>query len=962
MNVNLRSEEVSKRSIKTQIKPVVAEPQPELSIMQKQSQHQQVGFKKTTDHKFMGIKKLALVTFFVAISLASVAQNGTIQGLVTDQMSNESLVGATIMLEGTIVGTITDFDGNYILGKITPGTYNIRCSFISYEPITIENVEIQADQTLEFNFDLSESTLQIEDIQVVAKINHESESMLLLEQKDAAVSKETIGAQQLSIQGVSDAASAAIKITGITKQEGSNTLNIRGLGDRYNTTTLNGLPLPSNNAETKNIDLELFSTDIIEYIGVDKIFTSNLSGDFAGANINISSKKHQGDDFLTIGIKTGMNTANNNANPFYLQDGPRFLGFYNLSTPTSLNSYTNFTNSWNPQEKTIYPNLGLSISGGKTIDFSNSSLNVFFVGSFDNEFNYTDLIERKVNGSDYVRKDLEGEQFSYETQTTGMLNLNFEKNKSSYYFNSIFLNTSDQNLKNLRGFIFDLAEEGALLRRSEFERTTVLVNQLLGEHQLGRKTELKWGAAWNKVNNIMPDRRHNTLDGASTDQKMFGTNDQANNNRYFHDLIEDEYAGNFNLDHKFGKSLNDKDFRGKITLGYSGKYKTRNFSATQFNHKINENQLVSILDVDSFFNDENLQDGYFQVRTFSSNFIISSTYGGEQIINSSFANLEYDLTSKLLVSGGLRLEHVYQKIKFKTTLGEGTGDFTELNIFPSLSFKYAIKDKTNLRLSSGITHTLPQFKETAVFLFEGITDATVGNEYLYPSKNYNVDLKWEYYPEYGELLSAVIFGKYIANPINKFVMASASNDFTYANTGSWAKIYGIELEARKNLFRIETENKIQQLFLSTNLTLMHTNQELDNDKINQETNGSINANFKKTHEILQGAAPIIANASLSYTMKWNNSNNSITPTVVYGYTSDRLYLIGYASLGNQVDKAFQSLDFVVKSKLNKLGISLSAKNVLNPEFNRVQENETQDFLIRSYRKGIKVSFGLSYEF
>lgn len=910
----------------------------------------------------MGIRRLVLLKLFVFLSIIAVAQKGTIKGLVTDEKSKEPLVGATIMLEGTTTGTITDFDGNYVLGNITPGTYNIRCSFISYETKLLKNILIQAGNTVELNFDMGESTVEIEDVKVVAKANRESESMLLLDQKDAAISKESIGAQQLSNQGVSDAASAATKITGITKQEGSKTLNIRGLGDRYNTTTLNGLPLPSNNAEYKNIDLELFSTDIIEFISVEKVFTARMNSDFAGANIDISSKKHVGDNFLSLGMKTGMNSEILNTDVFYLQDGPGFFGFHNASAPTSLDSYNNFKFNWNPEEKTVYPNAGFSLAGGKTIEFNNSSLRSFATLSFDNEFNFTDLIERKVNGSNFVRADLEGEEFGYQTQTTAMVNLNYSQKKSNYYFNSILLNTSDQSLKNLRGFIIDLAEEGGLVRRSEFERTMVLVNQLLGEHNINKKMDFKWGVAYNNVQNTLPDRRHNTLDGPDADRKAFGTNDQANNNRYFHELTEDEFAGNISLDYKFGQPVGKADYRGKFTVGYSGKYKTRGFIATQFNHKIINNQVVDVLDIDSYFNDENLQEGDFQVRTFSSNFILSSTYDGEQLINSGYTNLEYDLSPKLLMSAGLRVENISQTIQFKTVLKEGEGEFNETNLFPSLSLKYAVTDKANLRFSSGVTHTLPQFKETAVFLFEGITDATVGNEYLYPSKDYNADLKWEYFPKNGELFSVTAFGKYIVDPMNKFVMASASNDFTYANTGDWAKIYGVEIEGRKTLYSAENGSKSQKLFLSANLTLMHTNQELDTEKINRESNGSVNANFGRASEELEGAAPIIANASLSYTLKWNDFNNSLTPTVVYGYTSDRLYLIGYSSLGNQVDKAFHNLDFVLKAKLKRLGLSLSAKNILNPDFERVQENETQHFIVRSYQKGTKLSFGISYDF
>lgn len=914
----------------------------------------------------MGIKKTIILQLFLGISLFSFAQQeATIKGLVTDLKTKEPLVGATVMLEGTTTGTVTDFDGVYRIERIKPGTYTIRCSFISYETILKEKVSIGPKQNLEINFALKESTVEIEDVRVVAKANRESESILLLDQKNATISKESIGARQLSAQGVSDAASAATKFTGITKQEGTKTLNIRGLGDRYNTTTLNGLPLPSNDAENKNLDLALFASDVIEYISVEKVFTPGMQGDFAGANINIVSKKHEGEDFFKMGLKTGMNTQAVGADQFYLEDGPGFLGFYSESTPTSLSPYRIFKNKWNPKEQHVHPHTGLSLSGGKTFNPANSSLTAFATISFENEFKYSDLFEGKYNANGERKKEFDGEQYNYQTQTTGLLNLSYSRTNSSYYFNSVLMNTSDESLKNFgNAYVRDVAENDGLIRRFEFIRTTALVNQLLGEHTIDEKMELKWGVAYNHIFNTIPDRRHNTLNHENDnepDKLYFATNDHANNNRYFHELTEDEYAGNISFGYLFGSPVNDQTSRGRLTIGYSGKYKDRNFIATQFYHEIVTNQAIDSkgLDIDAYFNQENLQNGYFKVRTTSPDLIIPSTYDGEQRIHAVMVNVDYNLSGRLLVSAGLRAENVRQKIKFNTTLRSGKEEFNEFDVFPSLAFKYGLNDKTNLRLSSGITYTLPQFKETAPFLFEGTTDATFGNEFMYPSRAYNVDLKWEFFPKSSELFSAAVFGKYITDPMNKFVMASSSNEFTYANTGDWAKLYGLELEARKDLLTFNSGPKSSKLSFWGNVTLMHTNQELDNEKVDKETD-YVYSDFDKDEEELQGAAPFIANASLSYTLQWNQ-NHSLTPAVVYNYTSDRLFLIGYSAVGNQVDKAFHTLDFVVVSKLKKLGISFSAKNILDPAIERFQEN-ANDILVRSYKNGTKISLGLTYGF
>nr|WP_320117704.1 TonB-dependent receptor [uncultured Marinifilum sp.] len=906
-------------------------------------------------------KQVLLVLLLTLTSFGLYAQKGSITGNVKDGKTGEALIGASVFVDGTTLGTVTDFDGNYTLTNVPEGTVTVKCSFISYETSAKENINVSEGNSVTVDFVMGESTVALNDVKVIAKAKRESEVVLLLDQKKSAVIKQSIGAQELATQGVSDAADAATKVTGVSKQNDTKGLNVRGLGDRYNTTTLNGLPLPSNNAEFKNIDLELFSTDVIEFIDLEKVPGAHLYGDFAGANVNVVSKIHSGDPFLKIALKTGYNSSLADADDFYLGDGPGMLGFDDFDYQDNLDVY-DFETNWNPEEKTVYPFTDISLSAGKTFEFENSKLNAFATISFDNEYQYSDLLQRQVNGSDFFRKDLLGEQYKYMTQTTGMLNLNYNWNSNNIYLNSMLLNTSEQSLKNLRGFIFDLAEEGGFVRRSEYERNTVLVNQLLGDHKLNSKMNLNWGIAYNTVNNIVPDRRHNTMENGTDTEKYFATNDQANNNRYFHDLQENEIAANINWDYTFGEGFEDADYRGKLTVGYNGKYKDRSFESTQFNHKINNNQLTDINNIDSYFNNENLQNGLFDLKVLSSNFIILSTYDGEQIINAGFANLEYNFSSRFLALIGIRAENVYQEIEYNTVLGEGKEDFTEFKFLPSLSLKYALTEKANLRFALGITYTLPQFKETAPFIFEGITDVSIGNPYIEPSTNYNGELKWEYFPKASELLSVAVFGKYISNPINRFVRASAGNEFTFGNTGDWAYIYGLEFETKKNIWTSTTENTSKKLYASANFTIMDTKQELDSEKLKEETEGSYTANFNKDEEELQGSAPFIANANLNYKYSWKEGENSITSSLVYRYESDRMYLIGYSSLGNQVDNELHNLDFVVKSKFNNWGLSLSVKNILDQDIERYQENETQDWLVKSYKKGIKFGLGVSYTF
>lgn len=923
--------------------------------------------------------KINLLIIFLMINLGLFAQNGTIKGIVSDSTSQELLVGVTIAVfnqddatRQMITGTSTDLDGNYEI-SLEPGKYLFAVSYVSYNSKDLP-VEVVSGQALSKNISLLESSYELKAVEVIAKVSRESENILLMDQKKASVSVESIGANQMKAQGVSNAAAGVAKVTGISKQSGSYTLNVRGLGDRYNTTTMNGLPLPSNHAEYKNINLELFSTDIIGYIGVEKVFTSKLFGDVAGANINLVSKQHQEDPYIKIGLGSGYNSNLFSNSDFFLQDGPGLWGFDNFSHPTSDNvpdNYNVFENKWNPVSKTANPNFEGSLMGGKKFEFANgSSLSLFVNASFDNDYGYSEKIENKVNGSDVYRIELKGKEYWYNTQSTGMLNLNYSFKKNEIYFNSMILNSSSQDMNQLEGYIIDIVgdkdQESALLRRSNYERNLIYVNQLLGKHKLNSSTEINWALAHNNIANTLPDRRHNIFVlNKNSGVYVASTNDQANNHRYWHELDESEMALNLSISKELGKGKNNLDYVLKLTAGYNGRIKQRDFNSYQYNHRINRDHYNDPIDpwnVDAYFNDANYQAGFFSLKTFYSTLNLPVNYSGLQRIHTGFVYGEYNLNSRFLVVLGLRGENVYQNVDFKTTLKTGSNFFDKFYILPSISLRYKATEKSNIRLSASQTYTLPQFKERAPIQFEGITFSSIGNDYLVPSTNYNLDLKWELFSNPGELISATVFGKYILDPINQFVMSSASNDFTYANTGNWAYVYGLELDFRKNIINISRGDYSQKLFAGANLSLMKTEQELSNEKVSQDTKGEYIASFVVDREVLQGAAPVLANASIGYERNWNDDRNSISATLVYAYTSDRLYLLGYAGeIGNQIDQAYSDLDFILKTTFNRLEITAKVQNILNPKITRIQRNKEIDHVVMQYQEGMQFGLSLSYK-
>ncbi len=921
--------------------------------------------------------KKIIIAFVFLSQLISAQSKGTVKGIITDADSNnEPLPFANVFIKGSTVGQTTDFDGNYLL-NVDAGKHILVFSFIGYKTLE-KQIDVKGKETLIINEKLSvEDGVTLDEIKIESTINRAKVSAILLDQKKAVAIKTTIGAQELENKGISDLATAVTKATGISKQEGSNYIFVRGLGDRYNSTTLNGLPIPSNNPSRKNITLDLFSTDIVQKIDINKIYNGTIYGDFGGANVNIVSKAHVGKPSMEIGIGSGTNS--NLSGDFYLQDGPNSLGFYKNEYPTNALTGYNFTTSWDNVSKTPIA-TNISIKGGKKYYIGEEGkLNLFGTASFSSGYKFKDGIQRgSVNAQGLAYTDYAFKSYSYKTNTTVMLNAAYKVNaKNTYKFSSLFVNSSNQSLDEYSGIInvFDNASNGGgFVKRATFDKTALFVNQFLGNHKIGDKVTVDWGISYNHINNVIPDRRQNMLvpkdNNDPTGVKIVSDLAASDNHRFFQELFEDEVSANFSTTYLFAKDK-EEAYKGKFTAGYSGRFKKVDFKATQFNFRINRNAAQPIVDpsnLNAYFNQTSLTNNFFKIETFrgdasTANALDPQIYFGNQFINGGFLETSYKFTPKFTAVLGVRFEYLYQDISWKTSL-DPAGDkntFTQFEFLPNATFKYEVNDKNNLKLAASKSYTLPQYKERAPFQFEEVTQIKFGNPDLNLSTNYNADIRWEYFPRREEVISITGFGKIIQNPINEVIVASATNDISYVNTGKQATIFGAEFEIRKNLFSIENDKETEvltnKLSAGFNASYMHSNQDFDRLKVNNETN--LNVNFTNNEGRLTGASDLILNADITYKKYFSKAANLLA-TITYNYFSDRVYAIGSAGKGDHIDKGVGSLDVILKSELSKkIKIGFSLKNLLNPSIKRVQEIQNVEVL--SFKNGVNASLSLRYK-
>ncbi|MDP5082067.1 MAG: TonB-dependent receptor, partial [Winogradskyella sp.] len=751
------------------------------------------------------MRTFVLLTILFFTSLGFTQNTGSIAGkLIDKEYNDEPLAFGNVLIKGTTTGTTSDIDGLYGFDNLSPGTYVLVYSFVGYETQEI-TVEVVANKVTEVNVPMGASAASLDEVVITTSTRKESEAALLLDQKKAVEIKQSIGAEELSRKGVSNAAGAVAKISGVSKQEGSSNVYVRGLGDRYQNTTFNGLSLPSNDINKKNINLDLFTSDIIENVSISKAYSARFYGDFSAGNVDISSKDYKGKGFFDFEVGSSINTNAVGEN-FVKSEGTSYFGFYNRydNNPFAvvLSHGIDPVEGYTP----ITTNFGGSF--GKSFDFKNGErLSIYGTGSFNNGFEY-----RRGVTTDYTnveKKSFEdSEEFEYTTQTTAMLGLNFKvDDANSFRFNSLFINSSSDKvgyfgidgLGRNRDAIAD-TDKGFYQMNVQFNQNLIYVNQLMGKHKF-EKLDLDWAVGYNLVNAHEPDRKRISLekydtvfDNDPTTNPIFYSNVDFDNQRYFQNIEDEELNSTLNLAYSASEKF-------KLNFGYNGRSKERNFDNNRYGYDIvgPQTQVGDANNLNNFFTLNNLQvnpngNGLYAIKVFrpiptsadgnqtlgttNRPGLNENTYQGNLDIYAGYLNAEIKAGDKWLFVPGIRVESFTQNISYDVinqgNEGIGSRSFSDVVYLPSLNIKYSLTEDQNLRFSASQTISLPEFKEVAPFVYEGVSQRIGGNpDVLGYSEILNLDLKYEWFMSKSEIVSVAAFYKQINDPINQVVAFDA---------------------------------------------------------------------------------------------------------------------------------------------------------------------------------------------
>jgi hypothetical protein len=896
------------------------------------------------------MKRVALIYILLMFFANTIfAQTGTIKGTITDKETKEPLTGASILIEGSTKGTVTDFDGNFTLEKVPAGAIKLRVSFISYEDV-VKDIKLADGQTSTIDFALATTSIGLNEVSITGKKNRESESALLIEQKKAIIASQSIGSQELSRKGVSDAEGAVTKISGISKQEGIKNVFVRGLGDRYNITTLNGFILPSEDPEYKNISLDFFSNDIIQSVAVKKVFSSSMHGDVGGAVIDIQSKELIGDSEFEIGISSSLNTESIGKD-ILLPEGLNFWG-YSTATYGSNENMQNyaFNNSLDPV-KSNKPNLTLSFSGGRK--FLNKH-RFFVAGSMGNSYRYEEGELREITSSGaanpFVNMTYTRTLRNASNLLLGNLELNFNKFRVSY--NALFIHSGSAYHADLFGKHSErfqrASDESGYTRRQQINDNSIVINQILVNGEINKRLNYFIGASVNNILGKEPDRRVFRFPSIGSDRVELHPAENVNE-RFYSKINELAINPKFNFQYKLSDNIENSSL---LVIGYDALLSNKKFNAPIYNHTWNPTLDIpefnrADIKLDKVFNPNALSTNQFELELFN------DTYRVDRIIHAAYVDFIFQINNSLTLNSGLRFDYMYLKINYEVNRGQdiGTDILKDFQFSPNLNLKYVVNDKNHLRIGASRTYTIPQDKEISPFVYYGFDGPISGNPKLKIATNYNVDVKWDYYMSNSELISVNGFYKYLLNPIARVDVGNSAGVKTYDNVSDHAIAAGLEVEFRKKLWSLENRHNIT---MGLNASYIHSEIKLDPNSFVQNSSST-----------LEGAAPYILNADITYNLILEKF--TMNSAFVVNYLSDKVHTIGSRGYNNLIEESITTIDFVNSIKIdNKLVINFKAMNLLNPLYRQTREGATDvqipSVVIRSYKKGIQLSFGLTYKF
>lgn len=897
-----------------------------------------------------------LLLSFVASSSPLQAQPavGRVVGQVLDAQSGRPLPGAQVMVEGTQIGVLAGLEGRFVIANVPAGSVTLRSVMLGYAAKSVTGVELTAGATAQVDITLDSSALELEGITVSVEQERGSVVSALNEQRNATGVVNSIGAEQIARSPDGDAADAVKRVSGVSVQDGRHVI-VRGLGERYTTSSLNGARIPSPEPERKVVPLDLFPSGLIQSISTTKTFTPDLPGDFSGASVNIRTREFPARRQVSVSASTGFNpeitgrtilaapreggewmarSTDRRAIPGAALD----LGTEARRGPEANRIVNSFRNRWSvrQEEGGLPTSAGVSVGGsdplfGQTFGYLGSlTYSRGFEGAFDQV--------RARALADGVESDrYEGETGRTSVLVGGLLNLStLVGGHTRISLNNSYNRSADNSARMEVGVDENTASRVQVERLSYVERV-VRSNQLLVEHQVGPTHRIDWAVTGSGVSRDEPDRSEfvTWLDP----EVPVWFNDFEGAVRSFGSVNENSLEGSLNYRWTLGSGLRAHEVR----LGGVARRTERD--ATSLGYRI---QSFSWSPTDSRW--QQSPEDFFDGRNAGpadSVFLLSrelsgGSYDANDRLVAGYAMAEVALSDRIRLVGGARVEQYDLEVNSENNLGQrNTRDPSYTDVLPALALNIELTDRQKLRFSAARTLARPEYRELAPVAYREVLggEQVIGNADLERTLIDNFDARWEFYRSPAEVLSLGVFAKSFDGPIEqRYLGRSGTDTRSYFNAES-ASNFGVELEMVQGLGALGTRLEPWSVF--ANVTVMESE--------------VITGVADEAPRPMVGQSEWVLNSGVTYA----STLRDLSATLLYNAVGERI--ISARPSGRDVPDAIErprpALDLSIRFPAwGGASGKLDLKNLLDSPHEVVQGTVTRE----DYRSGRSASLGLSW--
>lgn len=771
-----------------------------------------------------GIIVLGLLS---AASMPTWAQQ--IKGVVIDQKSKETLIGAVVTVDGTNVKAITNIDGNFLIdGMKKDKTYTLYINYVGYKTQKIDGVQAKdADQVIA----LQPDEQQLKEVTVTAVERRNTDAAMIQVAKNSPVIVSNVSAQEISRTQDTNAGEVIRRVPGVSLIDDKFVM-VRGLSQRYNNVWVNGGAVPSSEADSRAFSFDIIPSSQIDNLTIVKSPTAEYPADYSGGFIIVNTKEIPAENSFNIAVGGNWNTSSAFKDFSYSKgSGTDFLGFDNglrnlnggihadlnpqldaNGKPVSVYATSllgnGFNNDWLIKNKKPLGDLKLAASLNQRWMLGGRTLGMLAALNYTNEYRTYENMENNLYGiydvandkPNYLRHSVD-DQYNNNVRLGAMLNFTFlsKDGNHKYQLKNIFnqLATSRYTWRD------GVSAQSNLERSAEYyyRSRTTYNGQLTGKHTF-TSDALDWSIGYAYANRHLPDRRRYLIDDA-LESGVYALSTGNDISREWTQLDEHILSLGVNDKHhfKFG------NFEPDLQVGAYGEYRSREYQTRNFiyNWNVSDNNMPSDFrhsDIPTLLSSE-ANMGYDKLYLLEEK-QMRNNYRGHNTLGAGYLALSLPF-GKLGIHAGVRFEHNDMELISNSRdyeKSESSRHYKTDDVFPSLNTTYKISDQHQVRLSYGRSINRPEFREvsSSVYYDFDLASNVQGNTELKNCYVDNLDLRYEWYPSRGELISLAVFYKHFDSPIEWTYTVAGGTDliYSYKNAKS-ANNYGVELDIRKNL-------------------------------------------------------------------------------------------------------------------------------------------------------------------